>query len=170
MGDKCPKGDEALVPSIRLSQVVCFSSCRQAYSILSTSNNVYCKGVQYRNYPDCRESTKKRRYIPLLRAHITMTGGDAVPKGTGLDLSQHWDESEFATWGFRFLRRMWRWLYSGMLSWLRQWSPLKRRWISTRVHGATSHKTAIFKIRPVKVPSSTAGPSVRPLLKTAISR
>jgi hypothetical protein len=51
-GRQCPTGDEALVPSIRLSRIVCFSSCRQAYSILSTSYQVSAGVSNIANNPD----------------------------------------------------------------------------------------------------------------------
>jgi hypothetical protein len=82
MGDKCPGDDEALVPSIRLSRIVCFSSCRQTYSILSTSYNVYSKDVQHRNYSDYLGKIKRSLYILLLRAGVTMTCGNVVPRSS----------------------------------------------------------------------------------------
>jgi hypothetical protein len=76
-------------------------------------------------------------------------------------------------WDFRFSRRrVWRWLavlwvvapcspaevyrpfrdacclhHQASSSWWRQKAPLKRRETSTRLHGATTQKTAIFEIK-----------------------
>jgi hypothetical protein len=40
--------------------------------------------------------------------------------------------------------------------WWRQQAPLKRRWTSTRLHSATTQKTAIFIIAAVRTSSLTA--------------
>jgi hypothetical protein len=46
-GDKCPGNEEALVPSRRLSRIVCFASYRQTHSVLSNLCTIYFKGAQH---------------------------------------------------------------------------------------------------------------------------